>query len=191
MRLIRQSKYRCQPWKNGGGETIEIAVFPPGASTDNFDWRVSVARVETDGPFSPFPSIDRTLTILEGKGIELSVHGQESATITDQPCSFPGDAPASARLLDGPVSDLNVMTRRGLLQHRVTRLALVSLREIIVRSPVALIYCERGRLFVEDEVAPEVEVIAGDTALIESRPMDYRLRPDGETAAILVEIGPA
>ena len=49
------------PWKNGGGETAEIAVSPPGAALDDFDWRLSMARVETDGPFSAFPGIDRTL----------------------------------------------------------------------------------------------------------------------------------
>lgn len=68
MRLIRSASYRRQPWKNGGGETIEIAAHPVGATTDNFDWRISMARVEGDGPFSTFPDIDRTLTILEGMG---------------------------------------------------------------------------------------------------------------------------
>lgn len=190
MRLIRQTKYRRQPWKNGGGETIEIAIAPPGATTDDFDWRVSMARVETDGPFSSFPGIDRTLTILDGQGIELSVDGKP-VTVTDQPYSFPGDAPATARLIDGPIRDLNVMTRRGMLQHRVTRLTLTAPRDMIIRSPVALIYCAAGKLAVEDEIAPELEVIAGDSVLIESRPMDYRLRPDGSATALLVEIGPA
>lgn len=191
MRLIRQSKYRRQPWKNGGGETVEIAISPPGASTDDFDWRVSMARVDSDGPFSVFAGIDRTLTVLEGSGIALSVDGSGPVAITDLPHSFPGDAPAFAKLLGEPVTDLNVMTRRRILQHRVTRLALTSPREFIARSPVVLIYCVSGKLAVEDEVAPEVEIVAGDTVLIEARPMDYRLRPEGPTAAILVEIGPA
>ena len=63
-------------WKNGGGETAEIAVSPPGAALDAFDWRLSMAKVETDGPFSAFPGIDRTLAILEGEGIRLSVGGE-------------------------------------------------------------------------------------------------------------------
>lgn len=191
MRLIRQSRYRRQPWKNGGGETIEVAVFPPGASTENFDWRVSMARVENDGPFSAFASIDRTLTVLDGAGIALSLAGRETVEITDQPHSFPGDIATSARLLDGPITDLNVMTRRGVLQHRVSRFEFSSPREMIVRSPVALIYCQSGKLSVEDEIAPPLEVATGDSVLIESRPMDYRLSPEGPTTAILVEIGPA
>ena len=71
MRLIRSKSYRRMPWKNGGGETTEIAVSPQNASLEAFDWRVSMARVESDGPFSAFPGIDRTLAVLEGQGIEL------------------------------------------------------------------------------------------------------------------------
>ncbi len=119
MRHIRAKSYRRQPWKNGGGETIEIAVSPAGAGIDDFDWRVSMARVEADGPFSAFPEIDRTLTILEGEGIELTLEGQPPVRIQGEPHAFPGDVATQARLLDGPITDLNVMTRRGRLTHRV------------------------------------------------------------------------
>ena len=68
MQVLRAENYRRMPWKNGGGETTEIAVFPAGAGLDDFDWRVSMARVESSGPFSVFPGIDRTLAILEGEG---------------------------------------------------------------------------------------------------------------------------
>ncbi len=37
------------PWKNGGGVTTEICVSPPSGA---FDWRVSIATVNADGPFS-------------------------------------------------------------------------------------------------------------------------------------------
>lgn len=191
MRLIRQSRYRRQPWKNGGGETIEIAVFPADATTENFNWRVSMARVEQDGAFSSFPGIDRTLTVLDGAGIELSVDGFDPANVTDKPHSFPGDVATSARLLDGPITDLNVMTRRGALSHRVSRIDLAGPREFIVRSPTVLIFCITGTVLVEDDIAPPLAVPAGDTALIETRPMDLRLSPEGPTRALLVEIGPA
>ena len=68
MRILRAESYRRMPWKNGGGETTEIAVSPEGAGLDDFDWRVSMARVESSGPFSLFAGIDRTLAILEGEG---------------------------------------------------------------------------------------------------------------------------
>ena len=58
-------------WKNGGGETAEIAVFPEGACYDDFHWRLSMARIAADGPFSTFPNVDRTLALIEGNGMVI------------------------------------------------------------------------------------------------------------------------
>lgn len=123
MTIYRLRDYKRMPWKNGGGETLEIAVFPSDASVGDFDWRISMATVTTDGPFSRFPQIDRIITIIDGDAIELSVEGQPPVLLDQaaEPFSFPGDAPTSGRLRDGPIADLNVMVRRGLL-HSVRRM---------------------------------------------------------------------
>jgi len=125
MRIIRPSEYRRMPWKNGGGETVEIAVEPAGASLDAFDWRVSMAHVAASGPFSRFAGVDRTLAVLEGSGIRLSVGGRERVPLRRDtpPFGFSGDDPAEAELIDGAIEDLNVMTRRGSHRHRLSRLA--------------------------------------------------------------------
>ena len=110
------------PWKNGGGETIEIAIFPEGASLDSFDWRISMAAVSSDGPFSEFANIERTLSVLTGEGIALKI-GRMTYTLTQEtpPLAFAGDAPTSGTLVSGPITDLNVMTRRGVCAHSVER----------------------------------------------------------------------
>ncbi len=59
MRVIRSTDYRRMPWKNGSGETAEIAIWPDGVALDAFDWRISMARVAADGPFSAFAGVDR------------------------------------------------------------------------------------------------------------------------------------
>ncbi|NTF30648.1 HutD family protein [Rhizobium skierniewicense] len=125
MELLRSSNYKYMPWKNGGGETVEIAVFPPDASVETFDWRISMAAVAGDGPFSIFPGIDRTLSILNGNGMSLRMDGQEPVlmTLSSPPLAFPADVPVEATLVDGPISDLNVMTRRGRYRHSVERLS--------------------------------------------------------------------
>ena len=61
MRILRVSGRVAAPWKNGGGTTTEVAVFPAGASFDDFGWRISIADIARGGPFSQFPGIDRTL----------------------------------------------------------------------------------------------------------------------------------
>ena len=121
-RLHRNSDHRRMPWKNGGGETVEVIVHPHGAGLSDFGWRVSMATVASDGPFSVFPGIDRTLAVLTGEGMALSIEGlgEKLLTPASAPLPFPADAPTTARLTGGPITDLNVMTRRGVFGHALT-----------------------------------------------------------------------
>jgi uncharacterized protein len=111
------------PWKNGGGITYEVAAFPENhRSLDTFEWRISMARVEADGPFSNFPDVDRSLGIVTGDGLTLRFANQNEIPVRQNtsPVFFPADVPVAATLLAGPVLDLNVMTRRNLWSHQVT-----------------------------------------------------------------------
>jgi environmental stress-induced protein Ves len=113
--IFKRSDRVFRPWKNGGGETAEIAVSPLGADFENFDWRISTAVVAASGPFSAFPGVDRVLTVLEGGAMVLSV-GEEKRRLDAvcEPFSFPGDVPAAALLEGGRLLDFNVMVRRPL-----------------------------------------------------------------------------
>lgn len=104
-----------QRWKNGAGTTREIAVEPAGAGTDDFDWRLSLAEVEHDAPFSAFPGVDRCIVLLSGAGMALQEDGGAAAheLQTLQPWCFAGERAIEGRLTAGPCSDFNVMTRRG------------------------------------------------------------------------------
>ena len=123
MRIIRAGECRTTPWKNGGGSTTEIAASPEGASLETFDWRVSTAQVASDGPFSDFPGIDRSLLVIKGGGMVLSIGSNAPVMLSygTKSVSFAGDTPTGARLTDGGITDLNVMTRRGRFSHRLQR----------------------------------------------------------------------
>ena len=123
MRILRAGNYRRMKWRNGGGETAEVALFPENAGPDDFDWRVSMARVESAGPFSLFPGVDRTLSILEGEGVVLDIEGRLPVRLTgvSEPYGFPADVAVHAGLVAGPVTDLNVMTRRACPSRDPTR----------------------------------------------------------------------
>jgi environmental stress-induced protein Ves len=84
-----------------------------------------MARVASDGPFSDFAGIDRTLGIVKGNGLVLAIGDQAPVTLSSgtDPVHFPGDSPTSARLTEGEITDLNVMTRRGRFSHRLLRIA--------------------------------------------------------------------
>jgi environmental stress-induced protein Ves len=145
MKLLRQADYKRMPWKNGGGETTEIAVSPPAAGLDDFDWRISMALVKSDGPFSEFPGIDRTLGILDGNGLRLTIGGKRhDVTRTAAPLPFAADVATDAVLMDGEITDLNVMSRRATYRHQVERLDLHG--EVTLASGAAMVavLCDTG-----------------------------------------------
>ncbi|OYO30987.1 HutD family protein [Janthinobacterium sp. PC23-8] len=121
--LIARERLRAAPWKNGGGSTAQIAIFPPDASLDNFDWRISLATITADGPFSSFPGIDRSLLLVEGDKLQLTLDGARTVTLSRaQPMLwFPGEALAHAQV-QGATVDFNVMTRRSRCRHQLETL---------------------------------------------------------------------
>ena len=104
-----------QPWRNGGGQTRELLVWPGGGPAGG-DWRlrISLADIQNDGPFSAFPGITRWFTVVQGQGVELRF-GSRTVTLGagSDPVQFDGAAAPGCRLIDGPTRDLNLMVRDG------------------------------------------------------------------------------
>ena len=117
--ILRDADRIARPWKNGGGVTREIAIWPPASDLEKFDWRVSIAEVREPGPFSHFENIDRTLMILKGRLMLTFTERAMELCPDSAPCTFPGDVSCFGAPVDGPVIDLNVMTRRGRAAARV------------------------------------------------------------------------
>jgi len=153
MRVLRAVNYRRMTWKNGGGETAEIAVFPEAAGLEDFGWRVSMASVASDGPFSAFAGVDRTLSVLEGDGIALEVEGREGVRLTTgaPPYGFAADAATSARLIGGTIVDLNVMTRRGRFEHRINRHEIDGQARLTSGADQTMLFCAADVLLVDGE----------------------------------------
>jgi environmental stress-induced protein Ves len=116
LRILRSADYPTRPWKNGGGTTRDIAVSPPGASLDDFDWRLSLAQVDRDGPFSRFDNVERTLVLLSG-AMTLHELGRRIDLVRHRPFSFAGERAIDATVAGGATLDFNVMTRRGRTRH--------------------------------------------------------------------------
>jgi environmental stress-induced protein Ves len=120
--LFDRQQLPAMPWKNGGGVTREIVCQPPGAGMDSFDWRVSIAHIASNGPFSRFEQVDRVITLLEGAGVRL--HSSDGAVDHRldrpwEPFAFSGEALVQGDLIAGDCHDFNVMTRRGRCRARV------------------------------------------------------------------------
>jgi environmental stress-induced protein Ves len=121
--VLRAADRIAVPWKNGGGVTREVAVSPAGSSFENFDWRVSIAEIHVAGPFSRFESIDRTLMVLKGRLALEFADGEVELDTVSPPYAFAGEVACSGRPIDGAVTDLNVMIRRGRAAVHVTAVA--------------------------------------------------------------------
>ncbi|KAA1179629.1 HutD family protein [Rhizobium tropici] len=189
MTLLRRDSHRRMPWKNGGGETVEIAVSPDGAGLADFDWRVSMATVATDGPFSVFPGIDRTLSILDGEGMTLFIEGRapERLTQASEPLPFAADTPTSATLIDGTITDLNVMTRRGSHAHKVTRNIVGDHMELQLAADTTLLLCDDDRGLRIDDGDLSLALFAQDCAVMNG-PRGRRIRLSGPARFFLIEI---
>lgn len=193
MQIRRHRDYRRMAWKNGGGETAEIAIFPEGATLDTFDWRVSMATVAADGPFSSFPGVDRTLAILRGNGLTLlpDSRGPVLVEAASQPVAFPSEIPITARLVNGPVTDFNVMTRRGRFRHHVSRMTLREPAILRRYGSLMLIFLADGQAEV-GSAADRPRAVAGDAILIEaSDDGDVTVTPLSPLTLYIVDLWPA
>lgn len=118
MKHLTLADYAHQPWKNGKGVTVELArAEARGALL----WRLSMATVAEDGPFSIFPGIERNLTVISGPGFRLVGDGLSLDCAPGVPVAFPGDVALSAQgTAQGRSEDFNVMTARHLPRPSVT-----------------------------------------------------------------------
>lgn len=192
MRILRASEYRRMPWKNGGGETREILVSPSGATLDSLDWRVSLATVASDGPFSVFHGIDRTLCVIDGAGIRLQVQVGTAAATTlldsSAPFSFDGEATTSSTLVNGAIVDLNVMTRRGRWRHAVKRLTCEGSLQLAVNADLVIVFCQRGKLLCT--AGESVTLTSEDCAVIDGNSPNISLRAVEPAEVLVIELNP-
>ncbi|MHA6668367.1 HutD/Ves family protein [Homoserinimonas sp. A447] len=107
--LLPAAERTDEPWRNGGGSTRQIAAL---TGPDGWLWRLSMARVEADGPFSVFPGVTRTILVMDGDEMELDVAGSR-VCLGAEPFTFDGAAETHGALRTSAVTDFNVMVRRG------------------------------------------------------------------------------
>jgi len=164
-----------QPWKNGAGLTREIAIrhHDGSASAAAFDWRISLADVAHDAPFSAFPGVDRCITLLRGAGMRFHAPDGSVDLVLTAPLTsfrFSGDVALMATLVDGACSDFNVMTRRGRWRSEV---GLHHGRAELPDADVTLLLCCDGNWRVGTEMLHPMQALLwrAPRGAIEVRPM--------------------
>jgi environmental stress-induced protein Ves len=139
--LLPAGSHRSVPWRNGRGVTAEIVVEPDG---DDWHWRLSLAEVPSSDDFSLFPGVERTIVVVAGAGMALSIDGAPERVVRPlQPLVFSGDVSTSCRLLAGPVRDLNLMVRRDAALGRLDIVALAP-GEVLERTDWSVVVVLTG-----------------------------------------------
>ena len=113
IKLISPGQFKTIPWKNGLGETTELAISEHG-TLDYFDWRLSIASVVSNGSFSDFNGYDRNLILIEGCGICLTHDDDKKDNLLNilDKASFSGGSKTVGTLTRGAIKDFNIMTNQ-------------------------------------------------------------------------------
>lgn len=167
-RLIPYASLEASPWKNGGGSTTELAVSPPGAGLDEFNWRISLATIAQSGPFSVFPGIDRTLALVSGEGVRLDIDERPVLLEPGSPVvEFAGEAHVRATINGGVTTDFNVMTRRSHCTHQLGRRELDGLSEFAPRGDLTILFLADGEFLELNNDDERIGMVRFDTVLFE------------------------
>ncbi|MGL4209886.1 MAG: HutD family protein [Candidatus Adiutrix sp.] len=140
MNIYKPSDYTRMPWKNGLGSTCQIAREPIDEQ-QAFIWRLSIADVTTDGPFSIFAGYRRIISTLSGAGMVLTVDGQKSPPLVPyQPFMFSGDSQVEGKLIDGPICDFNLIYQAKLVKPRVQWLKIKKTQSVVSAASTIFIF---------------------------------------------------
>lgn len=166
--LIPGNEYRRERWKNGLGWTREILRSPDVG--DDWDWRLSIAEVDKDGPFSAFPGVDRELVLLAGEGMRLRFEDGEKVELLPphDRVRFGGERALQAELISGPTQDFNLMWKRDRVEASLLHRPLVGPMLFFAEQGVHwAVYVMGGRAHFKDQ-KPSRMLEQGDTAVIDA-----------------------
>jgi hypothetical protein len=122
-----------EPWRNGAGVTRTFAAQDDA-------WRVSMAEIERDGPYSRFAGVSRTSLVLRGGGVALRHDASVVLLKPFEAVEYDGDQAWMASLVTGPVTALNVMSASGRYRTRVRTLV----APVIVQPDCAVVVVAPG-----------------------------------------------
>ncbi|MBT2747378.1 MULTISPECIES: HutD family protein [unclassified Lysobacter] len=194
---IPANEYRRERWRNQFGWTREIVRMSRQAGGvdrpvegEDWDWRLSIAEIERDAPFSAFPGIDRELVLLSGNGLRLRFNDGEAHELLPphDKLRFPGEREVLGELLDGPTHDFNLMWRRDRVRAELWHRPLVGPMVIFAephQSWAVHLLAGQAR-FTDDSSLPPLQ--AGDTAILAAGSERLRHVLEGGGEVLLVRV---
>jgi environmental stress-induced protein Ves len=197
-KVLRWDELEATPWKNGGGSTRGLAAAPADAGVADFDWRVSIADVAADGPFSAFPGVARVIMLIDGPEMVLTVDGRTHRLGLHDALAFPGAAATSCRVPSGPTRDLNLMTGIGRAEGTLRAVAVAGRHEapigahetvlLVALTPGLSLEEEPGDATTTRQRQPGPHPLDQLDSVLGNGPGTVRLSGEGTAAEIRVRV---
>ena len=192
VRFLPANGYRRLRWRNGLGWTREIHAAS-AAGDEAWDWRLSIAEIEADGPYSPFPGVEREQVLLSGEGLALEF-GRGPERFLEPPHGrqrFSGSDLVQAKLPAGRVEVFNLMWQPARVAARLWHRPLVDSMLLFVDPGHAwAVHVMAGQATLDGGHAlPLLEM--GDSALLEAGGGRGRHLLEGSGELLLVRVEPS
>lgn len=173
--LIHADRIAPRPWRNGGGLTRDLFSWP---ASGEWAWRISLADVTQDGPFSAYPGITRWFAVVQGAGVVLNFAGKRQVLdMHSAPLHFKGALTPECRLQGGATRDLNLMTRDGACRGTMQRAQVDE--EWISSAPMRAVFAaEPVTLQIDDADAARLPALS---LLVSRHAAQQRWRVHGDT----------
>ncbi len=188
LQLIPAHEYRRERWRNGLGWTREILRSPQ--TGDDWDWRLSIAEIECDGPFSSFPGIDRELVLLHGHGVRLRFDDGDVRDVEPPHgrVRFAGERVVSGELIDGTTHDFNLMWRRDRIDAELWHRPLVGSMVLFVEPGEQwAVHVLSGHALAIDGMN-RIGASLGDTFLLSTVSARARFALDGGGELLIIRL---
>jgi uncharacterized protein len=161
-----------EPWRNGGGITRTVA-------REGDKWRVSIAEVQRNGPYSRFEGLSRISFVLRGEGIILRDTKSAIKLSRLQATGYDGGTSWEAILVGGPVTALNVMSQRE--RYRV-QVASVASSIVVNAGRSAIVFAWSSECQVQIQ-AEERVLKSGNAAIFRELNDELRITNNRESAS--------
>jgi environmental stress-induced protein Ves len=186
--LSRLENQTVCAWKNGGGETTQLAIYPEKSKFEDeeFYWRVSRAKIQKSGPFSEFKRFYRGLIQLSGDPVRLG--GQRLKLF--EPFLFSGEKAIHCELSGTEATDINVLVNRAWGEFKLSSYQLEKGKKLSRYADFVCYYCHEGEMDANGTKIGSGELIALERetaihALTDLTVVVIELRTSGGNAALI------
>ena len=172
-RIARRSDRRTTPWANGAGTTAEIAA---GVASR---WRFSVATLDADSTFSPFPEVDRIFTVIGDHPVSLDFGGGPTLIPRLSPTAFAGERSPDC-VAEGLTEAFNVMVHRSTTAASVDVVDIGAAQDVTADGRLAVLV-----LVLDGRLATDLGLVEpGDCLLVERG----SVRVSGPASVVVAEV---